>query len=48
VMGRARVSSSLVIRSVERSETVYEDPGQSLIDLCISQVNAKAILMARK
>jgi hypothetical protein len=31
-MGRARVLSSLVIRSVERSETVYEDPGQSVID----------------
>jgi hypothetical protein len=31
-MGRARVLSSLVIRSVKRSETVYEDSGQGVIE----------------
>lgn len=32
MMGRARVLSSLVIRSVEPCETVYEDSGQSVIE----------------
>jgi hypothetical protein len=31
-MVRARVLSSLVTRSVERSETVYEDSGQGVIE----------------
>jgi hypothetical protein len=47
-MGRARVLSSLVIRSVERCETVFEDSGQSVIDSCISPVNAGPMLMIRK